>query len=292
MTQLDRFAGAFLDAAPDAFIGVDDRGQIVLANKRAEKLLGYRREELWGKELEGLITDRGLLTDELQDKGKRSTEGDAVELAAHRRDGSVVPVEVTLTTLAVDQRPFTILVLRDLTDRRRLEAHLLYLSTHDTLTGLSNRGAFDLALARLDACGPHPIGVLMIAVEGLKQINDQRGHSGGDGLLKRVAQVLRSTFRSNDVVARIGGVEFAVMAPAHDLEAMESLAQRLISALTVHNRETVDVALSLSVGTSVAEAGTPVIAALQRADAKLNAMKRGRAELDPHSGPLPKRLVK
>ncbi len=278
MTQLDRFAGAFLDAAPDAFIGVDDQGQIVLANTRAENLLGYRREELWGKDLEGLITDRRLLTDELKDNGKRSTEGaHAVELAAHRRDGSVVPVEVTLTRVAVDQRPFTILVLRDLTDRRRLEAHLLYLSTHDTLTGLANRGAFDLALARLDACGPHPIGVLMVDVDGLRQINDQRGHAGGDGLLRRVAQVLRSTFRTDDVVARIGGDEFAVMAPAHDLHAMESLAQRLINALTIHNRETVDVALCLSVGTSVAEPGTPVIAALQRADAKLNAMKRARS---------------
>lgn len=273
MVELDHFAEAFLEAAPDAVLAVDDSGQIILVNVQAEMLLGYGRQELWGLPLESLLTDRREPSPELS-RSRRVMNPHAVELSAHRRDGSWVPVEVSLAPVTIDRRPYSIAILRDLTERRRLEGDLIYLSTHDALTGLGNRLAFDDALLALDARGPHPIGVLMVDLDGLKQVNDQQGHAAGDALLRRVADVLRATFRVDDVIARIGGDEFAVLTAGRDAEALSSLGARLTDALQQHNREVDAPPLRLSIGVAVAESGVSVAAALRDADARMYSMKR------------------
>jgi diguanylate cyclase (GGDEF)-like protein/PAS domain S-box-containing protein len=273
MVELDHFAEAFLEAAPDAVLAVDDSGHIVLANVQAEVLLGYGRQELWGLPLETLLTDRREPSPELS-RSRRVMNPHAVELSAHRSDGSWVPVEISLAPVTIDQRPYSIAILRDLTERRRLESDLIYLSTHDALTGLGNRFAFDDALLALDARGPHPIGVLMVDLDGLKQVNDELGHAAGDALLRRVADVLRATFRVDDVIARIGGDEFAVLTAGRDAEALSSLGARLTEALQQHNRELDAPPLRLSIGVAIAETGVSLAAALRDADARMYSMKR------------------
>ena len=271
MVELDHFAEAFLEAAPDAVLAVDDSGAIILVNVQAEVLLGYGRQELWGQPLESLLADR---REPSPSRSRRVMNPHAVELSAHRRDGSWVPVEVSLAPVTIDRRPYSIAILRDLTERRRLEGDLIYLSTHDALTGLGNRLAFDDALADLDQRGPHPIGVLMVDLDGLKQVNDEQGHAAGDALLRRVADVLRATFRSDDVIARIGGDEFAVLTAGRDAEALSSLGARLTDALYQHNRELDAPALRLSIGVAIAETGVSISAALRDADARMYSMKR------------------
>lgn len=268
MVELGHFAEAFLEAAPDAVLAVDDSGEIILVNMQAELLLGYGRQELWGRALETLLAEPdGSLT-------RRSVGPHSVELLAQRRDGNKVPVEVSLAPVTIDQRPYTIAILRDLTERRRLEENLHYLSTHDSLTGLANRFAFDEALARLDERGPHPVGVLMVDLDELKRINDENGHAAGDTMLRRVAEVLRSTFRADDVVARIGGDEFAVLTSGRDAQSVEALGTRLADAVQQHNREVDATPLRLSIGVAVAESGGSIAAALQDADARMYTMKR------------------
>ena len=198
----------------------------------------------------------------------------ALEVKAVRRDGTEVPVEITLAQVRLGDTCLTIAVLRDLSDRRKLEEHLLFLSTHDTLTGLANRSAFDEALTRLDERGPHPIAVVMVDLDGLKRVNDECGHAAGDALLRRVATVLKSTFRSTDLVARIGGDEFAVLAPGRDASASQLLGARVQKAVDAHNAGYAGDPLSISVGIAVANTGVPVSNALQDADARMYAMKR------------------
>lgn len=268
MVELGHFAEAFLDAAPDAVLAVDESGEIILVNMQAEVLLGYGRKELWGRELESLLAEPdGSAT-------RRSVGPRSIELLAQHRDGRKVPVEVSLAPVTIDQHPYTVAILRDLTERRRLEENLHYLSTHDSLTGLANRFAFDEALVRLDDRGPHPVGVLMVDLDELKRINDEQGHAAGDAMLRRVADVLRATFRADDVVARIGGDEFAVLTSGRDAQAVEALGSRLADAVAQHNREVDAPPLRLSIGVASAESGMSIAAALQDADARMYTMKR------------------
>ncbi len=278
--EFDHFSKALLDAAPDAVVVTDAQGRIVLVNAQAEVLLGWGREQLKGQHVEKLVpaatrpsherwraTYTGAPT-------RRRMGGHALEVRALRRDGTEVPVEITLAPVRIDGGDFTIAVLRDQSERRRLEDHLLFLSTHDALTGLSNRSAFDEALARLDERGPHPVGVLMVDLDGLKRVNDERGHAAGDALLRRMAQVLRATFRASDVVARIGGDEFAVLAAGRDAAAVAVLATRLEEAVAKHNDGFDGAPLQLSIGVAIADSGVPVSSALQDADARMYTMKR------------------
>ncbi|MGV3623402.1 MAG: GGDEF domain-containing protein [Archangium sp.] len=277
--EFDQFANALLEAAPDAVIVADASGRIVLVNAQTESLLGYGREELKGRSVETLVPDAqresharwrekytGLPV-------RRKMGGHSLEVRARRRDGTEVPVEITLAPVTLDGARFTIAVLRDLSERRVLEERLLFLSTHDALTGLANRAAFDEALTRLDEHGPHPVGVLMVDLDGLKRVNDQHGHAAGDALIRRMAKVLRSTFRSTDLVARIGGDEFAVLAAGRDAMAVHQLVMRLELTAVLQNREFED-ALAFSVGVAIASVGTSVASALQDADAQMYSMKR------------------
>src|SRR3990167_6772431 len=116
MVELGRFAEAFLEAAPYAVLAVNDSGEIILVNMQAEVLLGYGRQELWGKPLENLLAEPdGTVTT------RRSAGPHSVELLAQHRDGSHVPVEVSLAPVTIDRRPYTIAILRDLTERLKLE---------------------------------------------------------------------------------------------------------------------------------------------------------------------------
>jgi diguanylate cyclase (GGDEF)-like protein/PAS domain S-box-containing protein len=275
MAEAETFAGAFLEAAPDAVLALDESGHVILVNEQAERFLGAPRDQLWGVPLEQLLaTSPASDGAPLVVPPSRPSNPRAVELFAHRRDGSWVPVEVSLAPVHVAGKRFSIAILRDLTERRRRESDLVYLSTHDALTGLVNRLAFDEALGRLDALGPHPVGVVMVDLDDLKRANDEHGHAAGDALLKRVAEVLRATFRVDDVIARIGGDEFAVLTAGKDAHSVQLLAMRLLDALQQHNREHDGLALKLSIGVAVAERGGSIGAALHDADARMYSMKR------------------
>lgn len=275
MVEADHFAEALLEAAPDAVLCIDDHGLVVLVNGQAERFLGYPRQELWGMPLEHLLASNpGAPGSPLPMPHSRPASPRAIELSAQRRDGSWVPVEVSFAPVQASGRSYSIAIIRDLTERRRRESDLIYLSTHDRLTGLMNRLAFDEALARLDARGPHPVGVLMVDLDDLKRVNDEQGHAAGDAMLRRVADVLRATFRADDVVARIGGDEFAVLTAGKDATSVQLLANRLLDALAQHNREYDEAPLKLSIGVAVAETGVSISAALHDADVRMYSMKR------------------
>jgi diguanylate cyclase (GGDEF)-like protein len=103
------------------------------------------------------------------------------------------------------------------------------LATTDALTGLANRRAFDQLIAQRP--GRAPFTVVVIDVDGLKEVNDSQGHLAGDALLKEVAVALGRATRRGDVLARIGGDEFAVLSFEADLSAAENIARRMLVAL-------------------------------------------------------------
>ena len=117
-------------------------------------------------------------------------------------------------------------VMIDITGRKRLEAELAFRASHDPLTGLLNRDQLDVELTRVTRCET-PWALLFLDLDSFKTINDGLGHSVGDEVLRVVAQRLRHAARGPDLVARFGGDEFAVLAPASGPDATIALARRL-----------------------------------------------------------------
>jgi diguanylate cyclase (GGDEF)-like protein len=142
--------------------------------------------------------------------------------------------------------------------RRQID-ELRRISTTDPLTGLQNRRGMQAALRasldRLDQSGP--LALLLIDVDGLKEINDELGHASGDRVLRSVAAAIRLTVRETDIGSRWGGDEFAIVAPRTALDAADRLVERLQRHLTRHSRSA-DIAVSVSVGVAIAEKGASV----------------------------------
>ncbi len=137
----------------------------------------------------------------------------------------------------------------DVTARRETEQRLTYISFHDALTGVYNRAYFEEELQRLENRRNGPVAIAVVDVDGLKRINDTWGHSQGDKLLVKAAQILRHAVRSEDVVARIGGDEFAIVLKNTEESAVALIFERLRQVLEQEKVKTEDLApLSLSFG--------------------------------------------
>jgi diguanylate cyclase (GGDEF)-like protein len=118
-------------------------------------------------------------------------------------------------------------IYTDISGRKMREEHLAYVSTHDDLTGLYNRRYFEQAIRDMNLEVNLPLAVVMVDVNGLKMINDAFGHPRGDELLKLTSLEIRRYCRPQDVVARIGGDEFAIIMPAIETEAIEQTVKAM-----------------------------------------------------------------
>ncbi|HEX7639284.1 MAG TPA: diguanylate cyclase [Burkholderiaceae bacterium] len=145
---------------------------------------------------------------------------------------------------AVAQR--TEALQKELAERRRLETRLRTLAEHDALTGLMNRPALTEALRRSLAMAGRQrwsVAVIFIDLDGFKQVNDTLGHAAGDELLRQIAQRLQSCLRESDLLGRLGGDEFIVVAEAlHDgarnaIELSDKLLARMKPPFSVAGRE-------------------------------------------------------
>ncbi|QKE63644.1 diguanylate cyclase [Aquipseudomonas campi] len=166
-------------------------------------------------------------------------------------------------------------------ERERMAAEVRQLSLTDELTGLHNRRGFLLLAEReLEAAQRRRSRCLLLYadLDYLKQTNDRHGHAAGDVMLIDAAQVLRSVFRSTDVLARLGGDEFVVL--TSDYVSSEEVLQRLAAAIKAFQRQTGrQLSISLGVAESSLSAGAGLDSLLTQADAAMYANKCARRSL-------------
>lgn len=155
----------------------------------------------------------------------------------------------------------------EVTERRRYEEQLKYLSLHDQLTGLYNRAFFEEELKCLASGREYPVTVLVADLDGLKLVNDTLGHARGDEMLKACADILRSSLRRSDILARIGGDEFAILLPRTDEKAAAEIAGRIIAQVEEYNTQHSELPLHLSLGYATSRSGKePLEETFKRAD--------------------------
>ena len=145
-------------------------------------------------------------------------------------------------------------IVRDITRRKRIERQLQYLSFHDSLTGLFNRKYFEQEMRRMNASRQRAAGVVICDVDGLKLINDSFGHAVGDGVLRKVAGMIRSSFRASDMIARVGGDEFAVLLPTASEALCRDACSRIKTMIAAYNHVTSVTPIGVSIGYAMSDA--------------------------------------
>lgn len=276
-------AEALFNEAPDAVLLVDSAGRIHAANAETLRLSGYGAEELTGRPIEVLVppqqreghAQRRQHAAANTVRRRMGEQGSKVVLLA--KDGTEIPVEVSLSHVRDDGgAPWTMAVVRDIRERLALEEKIWRLANQDALTGVYSRTYFDEELIRLERGRRAPLGVLIADVDFMKVTNDTLGHGAGDLLLRAAGQALRSAVRSEDVVARIGGDEFAVLLPEADAAVVSKVLGRFRAAVGAYNSGKPPVDLRVSAGGAVADKPAALRDAMANADAAMYADKRSR----------------
>ena len=223
-----------VELSPDAIVLSSLEGAILDFNKEALKLFNYDlKEAVLGQWIGSFVETseqkamEELLVDAIQ-KGEQLYS----EVTLVRSDDSTFLGEVSAKLLGTinGEKPLLMILARDITDRRATEDQLRMLSVTDPLTKLFNRRGVTLAAEQELRHAKRTGGVMTVMfmdLNGMKKINDTYGHDMGDSVLVIVAQALRETFRDSDIIGRIGGDEFVVVALNAAMDTAQPMIKRL-----------------------------------------------------------------
>ena len=281
---MDALLRDMLDSVSEGVYFVDIERRITYWNRGAERISGYRADEVLGSRcsdnLLRHVDESGCeLCGELCPlvavmQGQTDIRA---EVFLHHKDGHRVPVTVKALPFYDEgnQLKGAIEIFTDRSERLAVLAELQELRKEnltDALTGLGNRRYIDIrldALVKGNELGEGGFGFLMIDIDHFKKVNDTYGHATGDRVLRMAAWSLANAVRRGDVAARWGGEEFVVLAPHAGAAALAEIAERVRlmaekSWLTLEDGR--EVRVTVSVGGAVARTGEPPADVVARAD--------------------------
>jgi diguanylate cyclase (GGDEF)-like protein/PAS domain S-box-containing protein len=246
-----------ISAAGEGIFRNDLEGRVTYANPAALEMLGYSVEEMLGRRSHQLFhhtraNGAAYPVSECA-AGKSLTEGATRRITDElfwRKDGSSIAVDYTSTPIRAGGRIVGVVtVFDDVTHQRQMEEQLRHQADHDSLTGLFNRRRFEQEVSsQLNYARRYsrPGALLLMDLDTFKFVNDSYGHPIGDRVLSDVGASLSATVRDTDVVARIGGDEFAILLrEAEGLEAI-AVAKKLIAAVRARSKPTIGASVGIA----------------------------------------------
>lgn len=242
----------FIHSPIGIYIARDGKFQFV--NPQFEKYTGYKREELLGMDTLNLVVpeDRNMV----RVNAIKMLKGESTppyEFRVIQKNGKVRWAVETVTSFQHGGERAVLGSFMDITDIKEYQKKLAYMTLHDKLTGLYNRTYFEEELNRLSDSREYPITIISADLDGLKFINDTMGYKRGDELLKACGEALKKSLRSSDILARVGGDEFAAVLPRSDEKDGEKIVQRIHRVIEEHNLTHHSLPLSISIGVATAK---------------------------------------
>ena len=230
-----RLLAAIVRSTDDGVISTALNGVVTSWNRSAERIFGYSAEDMIGRPLAALVPphrqdeDLRILADVV------TAENCVCRIETERvaKDGSLVPISLTTSPIRDDGGKLVGVswIVRDVTDRKLLEAELEHAARQDPVTGAYNRRHFERELLRqlpfVRRYGPGG-AILLLDIDGFKAVNEAIGHQAGDEVLASVAGVLIDRLRVTDTVARLEADRFAVLLPLADTAAARQVAEELV----------------------------------------------------------------
>ncbi|WP_411277644.1 EAL domain-containing protein [Gaiella sp.] len=227
-----------LENVAEGIVTVDQQRVIKSFNRAAVNLFGYSEEETIGQPFSSLIAavdSSDVFSAAWLKRMALPPDDRSSDVLGHRKDGSTFPIDLAVSDVQLGARTIHIGCIRDISVGRAHAEELRHLAVHDVLTGLPNRVLFadrvnqSIASAARSA---EPLALLVLDLNGFKEVNDASGHDRGDVLLQQVAERLTGSLRETDTVARLGGDEFGVLpAGVTDVAGAVAVAWKLQEAL-------------------------------------------------------------
>lgn len=282
----ERYKGLH-DGSPDGILLCDAKGRIVEASSEACKIFGYTSEEMHRLTVEALVPSH-LRAAHVKNReafthnAETRPMGQGVNsLKGVRKDGSEVPVQISLAGQNIGGEQHVMAIVRDVSHTERLRNE----STTDHLTGVLNRRGFESLLAQeleRNSRYRHGLAILLVDLDHFKRVNDTAGHAAGDEVVRRTAAFLSEHCRQGDHVGRWGGDEFIVLCPELELEEALQLGKRWIAEFCGRSKlEFRDTSLSIGLACAPPGAHSPTQAELIAAadEALYSAKEQGRSRV-------------
>ncbi len=254
LAEKERQLRLVTDNMLDIVLQTNPSGVISYISPSCCSMLGYEPDALLGKSILDLIHPDDTVVAR-NDFNRTTTTGTPVsaQLRLRHARGHWLWTEGVSKSVADEQGANIGIVscFRDITSRKHVEQQLNFQAVRDPVTGLYNRTYFEIEMARLSDPDLQPVGLIICDLDGLKYVNDTLGHDAGDKLLVSLADLIRDSFAGKEIVARIGGDEFAVILPNTDEDKLAAARTRINDAIFDYNARTPTIPLCVSVGTAI-----------------------------------------
>ncbi|HEX2697091.1 MAG TPA: sensor domain-containing diguanylate cyclase, partial [Anaerolineales bacterium] len=268
---------AYLEEHPEAVQHCMGLIRVLDVNLKTLQLFGAQKKEELLSNLDKIFRDEmsAHFVNELVDmwNGKTFYERDGINYSI---SGEPINIHLGWRLMPDHEQDFSwvLVAIEDITIRKKAEDYLRYLGTHDVMTGVYNRAYFEEKLGELEKDRHEPISIIIADLNGLKVVNDTLGHQAGDGMIRRMGEVLKASLDETDFAARIGGDEFALVLPGVEKEGAREALERIKSLIVLNNKYYREPELSMALGAATSLPELSLERVIAQADDAMYADKR------------------